>query len=151
LRRKPTENCEDLLRIFAVAMRASFNEDPMRAKPGSGTQWHRRMNTESTRSVGSGSNNAPLIALPADHHGFALERWIEKLFNRDKERVHVDMTDEAVHMRNRRIRLVEWHRSPAAVPQDLKLLEYHSSLSTTCRELRLAIDIPAPSISGRPA
>src|ERR1700677_610983 len=51
------------------------------------------MHSEFARFVRCRRNYAPLVALPSDDYGFALQRGIEQLFHRDEERVHIDVKD----------------------------------------------------------
>jgi hypothetical protein len=51
------------------------------------------MNAEFSSGVGGGGDDAALIAFSADDDCFAFERRIEELFDRDEERVHIDMED----------------------------------------------------------
>src|SRR5947208_11325700 len=77
VRRKAVEDREDLLRIFAVALRVSRNKNSLRTEPGSHSQWHSRVHTEFPGSIGSRCHHPPLVPLSTDHHWLALQRWIE--------------------------------------------------------------------------
>ncbi len=96
-RREAFQNLEDAPRIFAIALRMPFDEDRVRAKLVSGAQRQRGMNAELTGFVGCRGNHTALVALPADHHRFALERRVEELFHGYEERIHVDVEDGADH------------------------------------------------------
>src|SRR5258708_25139135 len=49
------------------------------------------MNAESTGRVGSGRDYTAFVALASDHDRLTFQRWIEQLFHRDEEGVHVNM------------------------------------------------------------
>jgi hypothetical protein len=49
------------------------------------------VDAELARGIGCGRDDAALISLSTDDDGFALERWIEELFDGDEEGVHVDV------------------------------------------------------------
>ena len=51
------------------------------------------MDAEFAGFVRGGGNDAALVSLAANDHGFAFQRWIEEFLDRDEEGVHVDVKD----------------------------------------------------------
>ena len=64
-----------------------------------GAERHGGVNSEFARGVGRGRDDAALIGLSTDDHGFAFERGIEELFDGDEEGVHVDV-EVGLHLRD---------------------------------------------------
>jgi len=56
---------------------------------------HGRANTESTRFIVTGSQNAASIARAADPNWFASQRWPVAHFYRGIETIHVEMNNRA--------------------------------------------------------
>jgi hypothetical protein len=73
----------------------TIDEDGVGTHLGGGAQRHGGMDSEFASFVGGRGNDAALVALSANHDGFAFERGIEELFHGDKESVHVDVEDGA--------------------------------------------------------
>ncbi len=77
----------------------AFDEDGVRAEFVGRAQRQRGVDAEFAGFVRCGGNDAALVALAADDYGFAFERRVEELFDRDEEGVHVDVEDGAGHGR----------------------------------------------------
>ena len=71
----------------------AVDEDGVRAQLVGRAQGHGRMHAELARLVGGGRDHAALVALAADHYGFALQRGIEQLLHGYEERIHVEVED----------------------------------------------------------
>ena len=95
LRRKRAEDFVNLFRTLAVALGMAVDEDRLRAHLRGGAQRHGGMHSELARFIRSCGDDAALVALSADDHCLAFQRWIEQFLHRDEERVHVDVEDGA--------------------------------------------------------
>jgi hypothetical protein len=81
------------LRAGAVAVGMAVNKDGLRAKLGSGAERHGGVHAEFSRFVGGSRNYAAFVPLASDNDWLAFERRIKKLFDGDKESVHVHVED----------------------------------------------------------
>src|SRR5437764_763151 len=76
-RREMVENCEHLLRIFAITSRMTGNKDGLWTETGRHAERHSGMNTEFASRVRRRGYNATLVALTTDNNRFAAQRRVE--------------------------------------------------------------------------
>ena len=93
LRREGFEDPVHFLRACAIAVGMAVHENSLRTKFGGGAQRHGGMHAECPRRVRGCGDNAAFVALASDHDGLAFQRWVEQLFDRDEEGVHVNVED----------------------------------------------------------
>src|SRR5262245_33975036 len=87
----------DTPRILHITIPVAVDEHGLGTQFVRGAQRHRGMNPELPRSVRCGGHNPTLIRAAAHNYGFAFERWIEQLFDRNEECVHVQVEEGASH------------------------------------------------------
>jgi hypothetical protein len=73
----------------------AIDKNRMRTLLGRGAQWHGGMHAKLARFIRGGRDYAALVALPANHHGFAFQRGIKQLFHGHKKCVHIDVKDDS--------------------------------------------------------